>query len=244
VVVAGIAAFPGSLPFTVGVPVGAVLAGAVAGAAFVAITAPDRVRAAWMAPVVAVAACAGRAWGMEGRLGTLAFCCAMTPALLLAATWGPPPWPSRFVGPWSGRCAHPHHRATLLVVATVAVGLAVVTADLDGTARTATALATTTTLEAGVVIAAFAVRMWRFNPRRRVGDIATLVIVGVAALTIYLPLALVHNRVAVLVAALCLVGVGALTWPFVNTVSAASRAGTRDRRTLVRSERSSRKPEP
>jgi hypothetical protein len=218
-VVAPIAAFPQLLPFGVSSPLGAVTLATVAGFGFLVVVARPPARAAWITPVLVLAACLGRAWGILGRLGAPMFCIVMIAALFVAGAWGPLPWPSRLVGPRSARARRAPRRVTLLGLGIGAVAIACVTVAMDGTPRVVGALTTTALLEVEVAMAAFAVRIWRFAPRRRVADVVTLVVIGSVALGIYLPLALDALAFSIVFAALCVIAAGIVAWPLAVIVS-------------------------
>jgi hypothetical protein len=212
-VVASIAAFPTALPIAVDVPVEAVLLAATVGALMLLPgVVPLRTSSAWLLPFVAVAACAGRTWGMSGRWGPVVFSVLMLVDVATAAAFGPLPWASRLVGARVATMRVPL-RAILVgagAVATVAAGLVTVT---SGDTRLALALATTAIVEAAAAAAACAVRLWRFAPRRRATDLAVLAAVLVIALVALLPLAVDGKPLAVAMTVACTTAATAIVWP-------------------------------
>jgi hypothetical protein len=177
----------------------------------------------WVLPVVVVAATAGRVWAVTGPLGALPAVAAVVVPVVLAVGHGPAPWRSRLLARVPGRPVG----AAVLVLVVLAVGaVALAVAATDPTRRVA-ALVGVLAVEALVLAGAWAVRLWRFVPRRRAIDVVVLAVVAVAALAVALPLAEVGSVLAVPVA-----GAGALL--------AASRvrlAPRRDARPPVRTAR-------
>jgi hypothetical protein len=189
---------PGSVA---GVNLGASGAAIVFGAVAL-VAAGDRRRAAsaacWTVPLVL----AGVAWGWVWRTGSVAaFVVAVVATLAGVVWWGTPPWRSRFL-----RAATAHLPAGALVPVTALVALAAVTVAALGAVWVPIGLG-----ESLVAVVAMGIRQWRFAPRARARDLATLLAVG-ALLLFAEPVLLEHHRtagVAVLVLLLAVVGITA-----------------------------------
>ena len=176
-----LAAFPVGLS----TPTVAVLVAAGIGAVVLALVTAGRATMWWNLPVVLLAAPAARLWAITGRAGAVVFVAVLSAALVLAVRFGPAPWPSRLLVRVRAR------PSTLAVwmLGGLALACSVAAVVVTGSARRDLAVLTVVALEAMVVVGAFAVRLWRFAPRRRVRELVLLLAVGVAALVGVLPLA-------------------------------------------------------
>ncbi len=188
VVTVPLAAFPVGLP----VPTVAVVVAAATGALTLAALG---LRAWWWTlPVVFLTAAAARLGASTGRCGVVVAIAAVLTALVVAARFGPPPWPSRLLV----RVRTEPGPVLVDALAVVTIVGAIGATLTHGTLRRDLALSTTVALEAAVVVAAFAVHLWRFVPRLRVRDLTTLLVVGVAGLVLVpelVPLAAVVGAV-------------------------------------------------
>jgi hypothetical protein len=148
--------------------------------------------AVWTAPAVLVAAVAARGWAVCGRFGALAFVAAVVAALVVAATFGPPPWPSRLLAMVPTRPS-PVVAAALGVVTTAGALSATLAA---GAPHRHLAVVTAYSLEVAVAAGAFAVHFWRFRPRRRACELVALLVVGGTGVLVVTELAPVAAVVA------------------------------------------------
>jgi hypothetical protein len=172
--------------------VGAVVLGVLASARVM-----SRAQAGWTLPVVALGAGAARLWALTDRFGALAFVAVVVSALVFAARVAPPPWPSRLL-------AHVRPRPVRLVVDALAaftIVCAVAATFVGGSGGSDFAVVTAAALEASVVVAVFAVRMWRFAPRRRQVDVTLLMAIAVLGVIVVPELAPLAGTVGALVAA-------------------------------------------
>jgi hypothetical protein len=187
-----------------------VLLATVAGALVLVPAGGWRARAGWALPSVALTACLAGAWPAYDPAGPIILAAGFAIAALLAAVWGPLPWPSRILGPFVVR----HHvtcgRGLLLVLGAVAVALATVTTW--STPHIGAALATTAVLEALVMCAAGGIRLWRFAPRRRAAEVGVLALVGLGGLLLLLPAALDGAWSAIAYATVGALTVSAVAW--------------------------------
>jgi hypothetical protein len=177
-VTAAWAAFPVGLPM----PTVAMLVAAGAGAValFVLSGRRGRVAAAWSLPVIFLGAAAAQLWSITGRAGAAVFAAVLVSGLLLAASGGPPPGSSRALAQVPTR---PVRRA-IDVLALAVIACAVASTLTSGTTATDLGIVTAALLEATVVTATFAVHLWRFAPRRRARELATLLVVGVVGVVL------------------------------------------------------------
>jgi len=171
-VVAPIGAFS-TLP-----PASAILFATLAGLLYLFASSRQQQRSWWAFPIVGLTTCLGRVWAMTGAAGALLLLLALAGAIILADTWGPPPWSSRLIA----RLPRTHHPALLIVLAATLCVASIGTVAMPDGSGAGLALAAATLLEAEVLVVAFAVRAWRFSPRRLARDLATLVLAAAAAL--------------------------------------------------------------
>jgi hypothetical protein len=189
--------------FTVGLPgptvaiVVAAGAGAVTFVLLVAARVIGGVTAGWSLPVVLMSAVAARLWGLSGRFGSVVFVAVVAAALVLASCSGAPPWPSRALTRVRARPV----RLAVDALATAAIVCAVATTLTSGTTAADLGVVTATLLEMTVVIAAFAVHLWRFDPRRRARELALLLTVGAIGVVVVPGLAPLVAAFGALVAA-------------------------------------------
>jgi hypothetical protein len=198
-------------------PFRSVVVSAAVGAATLILIVRPTSRATWSLPVVATSACVGVGAARAGPAETLVFVAGMTAALLLAAMWGPLPWPSRLIGPMTAGRRSAHPRAILLTLAALTLGLTAGAIAATGVARTVCALAAAALFETEVMMAALGVRLWRFAPRRRVADAVLLALASTTALLVALPLALAGEMPAIAVTTVCTAIVVLVAWRLPRT---------------------------
>jgi hypothetical protein len=190
-----------AFPFGVRVPTFAIVLAALVGSLalvmILRVSGSGRDVAGWSMPVVLLTAGAARLWGLEGRFGAPVFVALVVVALVFAAHFGPPPWPSRVLSRVSTRPSR--LGVDLLLAGTIAC--AVAATCIGGSVGSGLAVAAATALEASVVAAAFAVRMWRFRPRRRAVDVALLATIGVLGVLVVPELAPLAAVIGALAAA-------------------------------------------
>jgi hypothetical protein len=185
-----------------GGPIAAVLVGTAVGLAGVALLASDRSALLWCASAVVFVACVGRMAETSGPAGVLAVGMACALLLLMAAQWGPMPWPSRVVGPFASH--HGHGRRALLVVAAAgALACSVIATLASGTVQIAAGLTSVALLEAVLFACASSVRFWRLSPSGRRRDAITVTACAAVGVLAVLPLATAGRPIAVVVTTGC-----------------------------------------
>lgn len=196
-----------------GVTVGALGAGLAFGAIAVAVAA-DRSRAGavavWTVPLVL----AGVAWGWTWRTGSgAAFVVAVVATLAGVVWWGAPPWRSRFL-----RAATARLPAGALPSLVVVVALAAIAGAALGNVWIAVGSG-----ESLVAMVAIGVRQWRFAPRARARDLATLLLVGTTILVGEPALLDAHRPLGVVALVLLLGVVGLIARQPVSRTKAVER---------------------
>jgi hypothetical protein len=171
-------------------------------------------------PFLACAACAAGGWATVGRVGALGFCAGIGAGIAIAGAWGPVPWTSRVLVPRLSPRFLRHRRAALVIGALGAVGAAWSAVGAAGDARTGWALTAAALLEAVLAMAALAVRLWRFSPRRRMVDVLVLAASALLSSTVYLALALRGASGSVPLAVVLAAAASFVAWPL-----APDRAG-------------------
>jgi len=200
--------------------VGVVVGAALVGTGFVLLAAAPRATALWSLPFLACAACAAGGWATVGRVGAVGFCAGIGAGIAIAGAWGPVPWTSRVLVPRLSPRFLRHRRAALVVGALGAVGAAWSAAGATGDTRTGWALTAAALLEAVLAMAALAVRLWRFSPRRRMVDVVVLAASALLSSTVYLALALRGASGSVPLAVVLAAAASFVAWPL-----APDRAG-------------------
>ncbi len=208
---AGLVVLPAAVLIVPGTPA-VVVAAALAGTGFLLLASSPRATV-WSLPLLACAASAAGVWATIGRVGALGFCAGVGAAVAIAGAWGPVPWTSRVLVPRLSRRILAHRRTALLVGALGAVGASWCAIRAGGDARTGWALAGVALLEAVEAMAALAVRLWRFAPRRRTVDVLVLTTSALLSATAYLGLALEGATLSVPLAAVLAAAVSFVAWP-------------------------------
>ncbi|HEU5307093.1 MAG TPA: hypothetical protein VFW97_07190, partial [Acidimicrobiia bacterium] len=152
-----------------------------------------------MVVAAAAGAAAARLWGISGRVGAVVFVAVMVASLVVAACSGAAPWPSRALSRVRARPVRLVVDA--LAAATIAGGVAATLAS--GSIARDLGVVTASLLETTVVIAAFAIHLWRFDPRRRARELALLLTIGVVGVVVAPELAPLVAAIGALAAARC-----------------------------------------
>jgi hypothetical protein len=152
-------------------------------AALVVSTARDQVaRFLWAAPLVIAVAALGRVAGIGTGGAAVVSGVVVVVAIMAAACFGALPWPSGGLGRWGARRRGTVRRFALATAAAVALGAVVVALGGSGSSAHAAGFVAVAAAELEVGMALLAVRQWRFAPRPRAVQTATLTAASVAAL--------------------------------------------------------------
>ena len=181
-----------------GSPVVSITAAFAIGAGYLAIATHWQRRAWWSLPVIAYTA------ALSVSVDIAMFCGGMAFGLVLCAMWGPMPWTSRYVGPTAARWEQFPRRPVLVVLAIAATALVLVAPAVE---------IAVAVVELEVAAAAFAVRLWRFAPRKRAYDIGALIAVATTAVVAVLPLTDAGESVVAVLVGLLSVIVVYVAWP-------------------------------
>jgi hypothetical protein len=176
--------------------VSAAVAGSACAAVIVLFGARDRerglIRVAWSVPVLLVAAALAIAWADVGHLGAVVFGSGLLFVSVSMATWGAPPWRSRFLSRLGTRRVASGAWLVFGAGAACAIGCSIAAICTVGSSR---AVMTTLALgsgEATVGMVAAGVRQWRFAPSHRRVD-ALVLTVAAATLLVLFPMASVDE---------------------------------------------------
>jgi hypothetical protein len=132
----------------------------------------------WSAPVLATAVAAAFTWRLVGPGGAVLFAFVMTAVGAATTWWGAPPWRSRVLSARLVGWPPTRHRVVQAGTAGIAVllmGVALV--GRPGVGREVLVWVGVALGEIAVAMALAGVRQWRFAPRRRASECATLLLV-------------------------------------------------------------------
>ena len=194
--------------------------GAVAAAiVFELLVSTRRARLVWTVPLVCSAVAFAGVWRALGDAASLAFGAALLAVGVVSSAWGAPPWDSRVLARWGGRCRR-GHRAALVAAVVLSLGCgAVAVASAAGRgAWVAVAGGVAAAVTAMVLVG---VRQWRFVPRRRRVDATVLVTAGLVAGLAYPPLALEREPWSLAVLAAVLGTAAGIGWSIARLADAA-----------------------
>jgi hypothetical protein len=152
-------------------------------AALVVGSARDEVaRFLWAAPLVIAVAALGRVVGIGAGDAAVVSGVAVVVAIAATACFGALPWRSGVLGRWGARRRGGVRRFALAATAAVALGAVVAAVGGSGSSTRAAGFVAVAAAEIEGGMALLAVRQWRFAPRPRVVQTATLASASVGAL--------------------------------------------------------------
>jgi hypothetical protein len=142
----------------------------------------DWARLVWCVPVLTAALTCAECWRAVGAPGAPLFFAVGFGVLVVGATWGSPPWRSRFLGTWSDEHLGSRRRVLLVALAVASVTSMLVAVAVPAV-ETGALLAAALCTEAALAAASIAVRQWRFAPRRRTVEGLIITAAAIAAAT-------------------------------------------------------------